>query len=126
MRHGLPVRWTGLQGAHGEGVPQIVHPHARCSSRSTVSKLACQPDEHDMRANLVGGPSSDGDEQVITRGAEPCPCREICFECLAGRRLQCHEPLLAELAIANDQPVFAQIVTLQREGFGNPQASRCQ
>jgi hypothetical protein len=91
---------------------QIVHPHTRCSGRSAVSKLSCQPDEHDVGANLVGCPSSDGDEQVIARGAEPRSGREICFERLPGRRLQRDEALLAELAIANDQPVFAQIVTL--------------
>jgi hypothetical protein len=37
---------------------------------------------------------------------------EIGFECLAGRWLQGNQPLLAELAVADDQAILDQIAAL--------------
>jgi hypothetical protein len=68
--------------------------------------------------------SPDGHEQVIARGAEPCSGGEICFERLTGRWLQGDQPLLAELAVADDQAILDQIVALKSEGLGNPETCR--
>jgi hypothetical protein len=70
--------------------------------------------------------SPNGHEQVIARGAKPCPGGEICFERLTGRWLQGNQPLLAELAVADDQAILDQIVALQSEGLGNPETCRRQ
>jgi hypothetical protein len=93
-------------------VPQIVEPHAGRSGWSTISELPGQPDEHDVGAHLVRCSSPDGDEQVVARGAEPCPGGEIGFERLAGRWLQGNQPLLAKLAVADDQAILDQIFAL--------------
>jgi hypothetical protein len=65
-------------------------------------------------------------KQVIARGAKPCPGGEICLQRLTGRWLQGNQPLLAELAVADDQAILDQIVALQSEGLGNPETCRRQ
>src|SRR3546814_358935 len=107
-------------------MPQIVKPHTCSPGCSTISELARQPDEHDMYADLMRCPSPDRHEQVVACGAELCPGCEIGLESLTGRWLQGDQALLAELAVADDQAVFDQIVALQRQGFGNPQTGRRQ
>jgi hypothetical protein len=57
-------------------------------------------------------PAPDGDEQVIARGRVLRAGREIGFERLARRWLQRDQPLLAELAVADDQAILDQIVAL--------------
>ena len=79
-----------------------------------------------MGAHLVGCSSSDRDEEVVAGSTEPCPGGKIGFECLPGRRLQGNEPLLAKLAIADDQAILDQISALQSQRFGYPEPCRRQ
>lgn len=109
---GLPVRWAGLKGTDSEGVPQIVESHARRTGWSTISELPGQSDEHDVGAHLVRCPSPDSDEQVVAPGRVLLAEGEIGFECLARRWLQGNQPLLAKLAVADDQAILDQIFAL--------------
>jgi hypothetical protein len=54
----------------------------------------------------------DSDEQVITLGRVLRADRNVGFERFARRWLQGDQPLLAELAVADDQPILDQIVAL--------------
>ena len=79
-----------------------------------------------MGAYLVGCSSPDRHEEVVAGGTEPCPGGKIGFERLPGRRPQGNEPLLAKLAIADDQAILDQIGALQSQRLGYPEPCRRQ
>ena len=110
--NGLPVTRAGLKRANSERMSQIVESHACRTGCSTISEKPGQPDEHDVGAHLVRRPPPDSDEQVITLGRVLRADRNVGFECLARRWLQGDQSLLAELAVADDQPILDQIVAL--------------
>jgi hypothetical protein len=65
-------------------------------------------------------------EQVIAMGTELRADREVTVQRLSGRRMKRQEPTLAELGIADDEPVLAEVIAFECQGFGYAQAGRSQ
>ena len=110
-----------FQSAHGELMAESVDPRP---VRSGLRMKCDEPEEeverpvdHRVRERLA----SRRDEDVVIRSPHGTPLFQIAGQGGSGRRVQRHESTLAELRLADEQPIPHHVVEDQLPRFGDAQ-----
>src|SRR6266571_3566050 len=95
---------TGFQSSDGDRVAKVVKPRARLT-RSPESKLAHDSQKRRDRRRICEGPAAHGDKQVLGVASDPAAAPEVILDRDLGRWVHWYEPALAELGLADEDPV---------------------
>ena len=115
--------WTVLQRSGGKGVANVMQPRAWLPRPCTQPELAQEEKEGLIHGRISQGLPSQRDKHMCLRACQLLATIQVEGQLLCCRWMKRHKPTFSELRLADVKSVRTDVIDLECERLGDPQAA---